>query len=164
MIKLRHIALFTTAVAAVGAPAASQVGGAPISNPGSAGGPAAPLPGSGNGVGMADSLREENASYNRVIGKVGANPVAEETAKRSARAKPVPATPADVVPGAAVRDVAGAALGKVESIDGDSAILVYSSGKIRFPLVGFGKDSQGLLINLSTKDFLALVEKARASS
>lgn len=164
MIKLRHIALFAIVASAVGAPTAAQVGGAPISNPGSAGGPAAPLPGSGNGAGMADSLREENASYNRVIGKVGSNPVDMEKTKRAIKARPVAATAADVVPGATVRDVAGAALGKVESIDGDSAILVYSSGKIRFPLVGFGKDSEGLVINLSTKDFLALVEKAKASS
>lgn len=123
-----------------------------------------PAPGTGNGAGIAASNQEENASYNRVIGKVGADPVKAEKAKRAAKAKAVPATAADVVPGAVVRDVTGAALGKVESIDGDSAILAYGSGKIRFPLIGFGKDPQGLLISLTTKDFLALVEKARASS
>jgi hypothetical protein len=30
-------------------------------------------------------------------------------------------------------------------------------------MIGFGKDAQGLLINLSTQDFLALVEKAKAA-
>lgn len=123
-----------------------------------------PLPGTSNGAAVASSNREENASYNRVIGKVGSDPVKEEKAKSAARAKPVPATAADIVVGAAVRDVKGAALGKVESIDGDSAILAYSTGKVRFPLVGFGKDANGLLINLSTQDFLALVEKAKTSS
>ena len=153
MMRFAFLAVSSVALAAIAVPAAAQQAGA--------GGPA---PGTGNGAAIAATNREENSSYNRVIGKVGSDPVGAEKAKRAAKTKAVAASPADVVPGAAVRDVGGAALGKVESIDGDSAILVYSSGKIRFPLIGFGKDSEGLLINLSTKDFLALIEKAKTSS
>lgn len=120
-------------------------------------------PGTGNGAGIASSNRDESESYNRVIGKVGSDPVGIEKRKRTVKPKAVAATSADVVAGAAVRDVNGAALGKIESIDGDSAILVFGSGKIRFPLVGFGKDADGLLINLSTKDFLAAVAAAKAT-
>ena len=153
MIKFRFLAA-AALVVGLAAPAASQQAG---------GQGAAPAAGSGNSAAMASGSRAESAAYNRIIGQVGADPVKQEKAKAAIKSKPVPATPADVVAGAVVRDVKGVALGKVESIDGDSAILVYTSGKIRFPLIGFGKDSQGLLINLSTKDFLALVEKAKAS-
>lgn len=151
MIKFRHLVLTAGFAVGLAVPAAAQV-----SQSGGA------TPGTGNGTAIANSARDEAASYNNVIGRVGADPVGKEKAKRAAKAKPVPATAADVVPGATVRDFNGLALGKIESIDGDSAILDYSSGKIRFPLIGFGKDQQGLLINLTTKDFLALVAKATA--
>lgn len=135
----------------------------PVAAQQAAGQGAVPAPGTGNAAAMASGVRAENENYNRLIGKVGADPVKQEQAKAAARAKAVPATAADIVPGAAVRDVKGVALGKVESIEGDSAILVYSTGKIRFPLIGFGKDPQGLLISVSTEDFLALIQKAKAS-
>lgn len=153
MIKFRFLAAAALA-AGLASPAAAQQA------PGQA---AAPAAGSGNAAAMASGSRSENENYNRLIGQVGAEPVKKEKAKAAARSKPVPAAAADIVAGSVVRDANGAALGTVESIDGDSAILVYASGKIRFPLIGFGKDPQGLLINLSTKDFLALVEKAKAS-
>lgn len=126
--------------------------------------PGGPAAGTGNGAAIASNSQDENASYNRVIGKVGADPVASEKRKRLAKLKAIPAAASDVVAGASVRDANGAALGKVESIDGDSAILVFGSGKIRYPLIGFGKDAQGLLINLSTRDFLAAVAKAKTDS
>ena len=124
--------------------------------------PGGPQPGTGNGAAIASSNRDEAASYNSVIGKVGSDPVGREKAKRTAKARAVPATAADIVAGAAVRDINGATLGTIEKIDGDSAILVYSTGKIRYPLIGFGKDAKGLLIDRSTKDFLALVAAAKA--
>lgn len=145
MIKFRHLALAAFATAGCASGAWAQAG--------------VPTPGTVNGAAAANNYREETASYNGVIGKVGSDPVAAEKAKRAMRLKAVPATPADVVPGAAVRDIKGAALGKVESIDGDSAILIFSSGKVRFPLIGFGKDQQGLLINLTTQELLARLGK-----
>jgi len=153
MIKLRYFALVAGVTVGLAAPAAAQTA------PGGQGGAA---PGTGNGAATASANREENASYNSVIGKVGSNPVAREKARQVAKAKPVPAAASDVVAGAAVRDSKGVALGKIESIDGDSAVLDFATGKIRFPLIGFGKDQDGLLINLTTKDFLALVAKAQA--
>ncbi|MEO6361322.1 MAG: hypothetical protein ABIO43_12250 [Sphingomicrobium sp.] len=155
MIQRFTLALAVVAFVGFSAAAPAQVG------PGAGG--VQPLPGSGNSAEMTKNNREQNEAYNSIIGKVGADPVGMEKAKRAVKTKAVPATAADIMPGAVVRDVNGAALGKVESIDGDSAILVYSSGKIRFPLVGFGKDPQGLLISLTTKDFLALVQKAKVS-
>jgi hypothetical protein len=152
MIRFNHLALTAVAVIGLAAPASAQQAG---------GGPA---PGTGNGVAIAAGNQDENASYNRVIGKVGADPVGKEKAKRAASRRPVPATAADVVPGAIVRDAKGVNLGRIESIDGDSAILAFSTGKIRYPLIGFGKDPSGLLINLTTSDFLAQVSKAKTSS
>ncbi|MEO6361321.1 MAG: hypothetical protein ABIO43_12245 [Sphingomicrobium sp.] len=153
MIKFRFVVV--AALAGLASPAMAQL------VPGQGSGPA---PGAGNGAAMVNANRGENENYNRLIGKVGSQPVKQEQAKAAAKVKAVPAKAGDVVAGAAVRDAKGVALGTVESIDGDSAILVYSSGKIRFPLVGFGKDPQGLLISLSTQDFLALVAKAKSSS
>lgn len=146
MIKFRHLAVAAIGIAGWAGAAFAQAG--------------VPTPGTVNGASAASNYREETASYNSVIGKVGSDPVAVEKSKRAARAKAVPAAPADVIPGATVRDIKGETIGKVESIDGDSAILVFASGKIRFPIIGFGKDQQGLLISLTTKEFLALVEKA----
>ena len=146
--KLRHLVLAVGATFITGSPVLAQAA------------PGGPQPGTGNGAAIASGNREEAASYNSVIGKVGSDPVGKEKAKRAAKARAVPATAADIVPGAAVRDAKGVALGTIEKIDGDSAILVYSTGKIRYPLVGFGKDPQGLVISLSTQDFLALVAKA----
>lgn len=156
MLKLHHGAIALIAFATLSGPALGQARGA--------GEGAAPAPGTGNGAALANGLREENAAYNRVIGKVGADPVGKEKAKAAAKVRAVAATAADIVPGAAVRDAKGIALGRIESIDGDSAILVFATGKIRYPLVGFGKDPQGLLISLTTSDFLALVAKATAGS
>ncbi|MFL6735054.1 MAG: hypothetical protein ACJ8EY_10210 [Sphingomicrobium sp.] len=149
MINFRHLVLSTAVIVGVSAPAGAQVAGA--------GGPA---PGSGNGAAIASSNRDENSAYNKVIGNVGADPVKAEKAKREALKRAVPATPADVKAGAQVRDKSGVTLGHVESIDGDSAVLNFASGKIRYPLIGFGKDANGLLINLSTQEFLALAAKA----
>ncbi len=152
---LRHTALAAAVSFCFVAPAMAQVG------PGAGG----VQPGvGGNATAMASNSREENSSYNSVIGKVGSDPVGTEKAKRAAKGRAVPATAADIVPGAAVRDSKGVPLGSIGKIDGDSAILVYSTGKIRYPLIGFGKDSIGLVIDRSTKDFLALVASATAGS
>ena len=150
--KLRHLMLAVGATIITASPVLAQAA------------PGGPQPGTGDGAAIAGNNRDEASSYNRVIGRVGSDPVGMEKAKRAAKARAVPATAADVVPGAAVRDVNGAALGTIEKIDGDSAILVYSTGRIRYPLIGFGKDAQGLVIDRSTKDFLALVAAAKAGS
>ncbi|MEO5775092.1 MAG: hypothetical protein ABIQ32_13385 [Sphingomicrobium sp.] len=154
MISFRLIAVAATliAAAATATPASAQAA------------PGGPAPGTGNGAAMVANSRDENSAYNRIIGKVGADPVKTEQAQRAAKLRAVPANPADVVPGAAVRDIKGVALGRVEKIDGDSAVLAFNSGKIRFPLIGFGKDANGLLINLTREDFLARVAKSKASS
>ncbi|MEO5775093.1 MAG: hypothetical protein ABIQ32_13390 [Sphingomicrobium sp.] len=152
MIKFRFLAA-AALVAGLAYPAAAQLA------PGQGAGPA---PGTVDAGAFASGTRGENENYNRLIGKVGAQPVKQDKAKAAARSKPVPASAADVVPGSVVRDVKGVAFGKVESIDGDSAILAFGTGKIRYPIIGFGKDANGLLINLTTKDFLAAVAKAKS--
>jgi hypothetical protein len=131
-----------------------------------AGGTGAGLPtaGTDDSAALAVGKREEETNYQQLMREKGMDKVGEQKRKRKG-SKParVPATAAEVVVGAAVRDTNGVALGRIESIDGEDAILVYTGGKIRFPLIGFGKDAQGLLINLSTQDFFALVEKAKAA-
>jgi hypothetical protein len=107
MIKFRYLAIATIAAAGCASGAFAQAG--------------VPTQGTGNGAAAANNYREETASYNGVIGKVGTDPVRTEKAKRAAQLK--------------------------------------ASGKVRFPLIGFGKDRQGLLINLTTQELLARLEK-----
>lgn len=155
MMRLR-LAICAGAASLLAVPAAAQqIGGT---------GAGLPTPGTDDSAALAIGDRQEEADYQKLMREKGIQKVGESKRKRKA-SKPArgPATAADIVVGATVRDVNGVALGKIESIDGEDAVLTYTGGKIRFPLVGFGKDAQGLLINLSTQDFLALVEKAKAS-
>lgn len=123
-----------------------------------------PTAGTDDSAALAIGNREEESNYQQLMRQKGMDKVGEQKRKRKG-SKPtrVPATAAEIVVGAAVRDTNGVALGRIEAIDGEDAILAYTGGKIRFPLIGFGKDAQGLLINMSTNDFLALVEKAKSA-
>ena len=113
---------------------------------------------------MSNNSRDENASYNRLIGTVGANPVAQEQARRAARTAPVPAVPADIKPGSALRDINGLAIGTVEAVDAEGAVVAYAKGKVKVPLSAFGKDNLGLLLGTTAEKFLALAAKAAAGS
>ncbi len=151
----RHFVLAASLVTFAAIPAAAQTGPGPVP-----GAPPAAAPGSGNSGSVSDRNREENASYNRVIGSVGANPVAQENAKRKRKAAPVPATAADIVAGSALRDINGAPLGTIESADAEGAVVAYGTGKVKVPLSAFGKDDQGLLLGTTAEKFMELVSKA----
>ncbi len=157
--KIRHLAIVSSLAGFAAIPAAAQTG--PTAPPPA---PSAAAPGSGNSGAMTDRSREENASYNRVIGTVGSNPVGKENAKRSAKAKPVPATAADITAGSALRDINGAPIGTIESADAEGAVIAYGTGKVKVPLTAFGKDDQGLLLGTTAEKFMALVSKAGAGS
>jgi hypothetical protein len=154
MMRLR-LAICVGAASLFAVPAAAQVAG-------TIGG--RPSAGTDDSAALAIGDRQEESDYQKLMREKGIQKVGEgKKSRKASKAARVPATAADIVVGAAVRDVNGVTLGKIESIDGEDAILTYTGGKIRFPMIGFGKDAQGLLINLSTQDFLALVEKAKAA-
>ena len=159
--KLRHPIMVAILAALSAVPAGAQTAPPPANN----GPPPSPVPGAAtSATTVSNNLRDESANYNRLIGTVGANPVAAEQAKRAARSAPVPALPADIKPGAALRDINGLAIGTVESVDGDGAVVIYAKGKVKVPLSAFGKDNLGLLLGTTAEKFLALAAKAAAGS
>lgn len=160
--KARHLstALLLAGMAAV--PASAQTAPPPAQVYGPS---PAPTPGAATvATTVSNNSRDEAASYNRLIGTVGANPLAKEQAERAARTAPVPAQPADIKAGSALRDIAGVPIGSIESADSSGAVVLYSGGKIKVPLQAFGKDDKGLLLGTTVAKFLALAAKAAAGS
>jgi len=126
--------------------------------------PGGPAPGSGNAAAAASNNREQNASYNRVIGSGVKSTVVNDAVKKGkviVRDTAVAATAADVTAGSALRDVDGKPLGSVESIDGDSAVVAAGGRKVRVPLIAFGKDTRGLLLGITAAKFQELASKAQ---
>ena len=81
---------------------------------------------------------------------------------RSKYGPAVAAKPAEIVAQAAVYDLNGEAVGKIETVEADGAVVVTASGRAKVPLDAFGKNRQGLLIGVSKKDFEAQVARANA--
>jgi len=122
-----------------------------------------PVPGSGNSTAISGANRDNNAAYNHVVGSGVKSQVADDRppVKRSAA---VPATAADIIAGAALRDSRGAKLGTVDSVDADGAVVNTGQTKIKVPLTAFGKDNQGLLLGITAARFNELVSKAHSSN
>jgi hypothetical protein len=74
---------------------------------------------------------------------------------------PVAATVADIKAGSELRDVEGKPLGSVDSVDGDSAVVLAGNRKVRVPLIAFGKDTRGLLLGITVAKFQELASNAR---
>jgi hypothetical protein len=126
--------------------------------------PAGPAPGTGNATASANSNREENSSYNRVIGSGVKNTAVNDAAKKGkviVKDTPVAATVADIKAGSELRDVEGKPLGSVDSVDGDSAVVLAGNRKVRVPLIAFGKDTRGLLLGITVAKFQELASNAR---
>jgi hypothetical protein len=126
--------------------------------------PAGPAPGSGNAGAAAANNREQNSSYNRLVGSGVKNTVVDGSRKKGkviVKDTPVAATAADIVAGSQLRDVEGAPLGSVESVDGDSAVVAAGNRKVRVPLIAFGKDTRGLLLGITVAKFQELASNAR---
>ena len=114
----------------------------------------AAAPGGGDASKSSSNAREENASYNRVIGTMG------EARKRG---RAVAAVPADVVAGSDLRDVNGVPVGKVEAIDGEAAVVATAAGRVKIPLIGFGKDKLGLMLAMTAAELEDAIRAATGS-
>jgi hypothetical protein len=82
-----------------------------------------------------------------------------------------PATPADIKPGAPVRDIKGVPLGAIAALapnegvaNSNQAVIDTGQTKIGVPLIAFGKDDKGLLLSITAEKFNQLVAQAHASS
>jgi hypothetical protein len=124
---------------------------------------ATPVPGAGDSTQISNANRENGAAYNKLIGATNAQP---RTSVKVQQRHPsaVPATAADIVAGARLRDIKGVPIGTIVSADGTQAIVDTGQTKIGVPLIGFGKDDQGLVLNMTADRFNQLVAQAHARS
>lgn len=102
-----------------------------------------PAQGSTDAARASSNLRNENASYNRLVGSMD---------KPVKKGRAVAAEPGDILPGSQLRDLNGLPVGTVESIEGDNAVVATTLGKVKIPLIGFGKDKVGLLLSITAAE------------
>lgn len=117
---------------------------------------------SGDSARVSAGNRENNASYNQLIGGTDAKPSKNDD-RPVRHTAPVPATAADIKAGSALRDVKGVGIGTVASVDADGVVVDTGQTKIKVPLMAFGKDDQGLLLAITAAKFNELVAQAHAS-
>lgn len=78
------------------------------------------------------------------------------------KGRAVAAAAADVRVQALVRDSRGVAVGTIEAVDPDGAVVAAQSGRVKVPLDAFGKDPDGLVLGITKKAFERLVVSANA--
>jgi hypothetical protein len=122
----------------------------------------APTPGTGDSTRITSENREANATYNQRIG--AADLKASKAEDRPKTHTAVKALPEDIKAGAVVRDIKGVQLGTIASVDANQAVLDTGQTKIGVPVVGFGKNDQGLLLNMTAEKFNQLVAQAHANT
>lgn len=111
-----------------------------------------PAIGSTNSSAVVSNNRDQNAAYNRVIGDQNQRPIK--------KGKAVAAKPSDVTPGSALRDINGLPVGTVQAVEGQEAIVQTAAGRVRIPLIGFGKDRAGLMLGMTAAELQAAVTAA----
>ncbi len=116
------------------------------------------VPGSGNAAAVTNNNREQNAGYNRVVGKL--DPQGKEQ-PAGLKGKAVAAKAEDLKVGSPLRDKDGAPIGAVASVDAQGVIVDTGTTKIRVPAQAFGKDDIGLLLGISKAQFAELVAGAK---
>ena len=116
------------------------------------------VPGSGNSATITNNNREQNAGYNRVVGKL--DPQAKEQ-PAGLKGKAVAAKAGDLKAGSSIRDKDGLPVGSVASVDAEGVIVDTGTSKIRVPVEAFGKDDAGLLLGISKAQFAELIAGAK---
>lgn len=69
----------------------------------------------------------------------------------------VAVTPADMVPGAAIRDIDGVPIGTVAELVESGVVILADGKKVRLALESFAKDESGLLIGITASEFKAAI-------
>lgn len=120
-----------------------------------------PLPGAGDSTKITSENRDALATYNE---RMGSGDFKSKNADRVVKKKaPVAAGAADIQAGAALRAVDGPQIGTVDSLNADHVIVNTGESKIAVPLIGFGKDDNGLVLNMTAAKFKDAVAKAHAA-
>ncbi len=74
-----------------------------------------------------------------------------------------PATAADLRVGTAVQDPQGGAVGTIESVDAEGAVVTTGSARAKMPVSSFGRNANGLVISMTKAELEAAVS-ARSGS
>ena len=81
----------------------------------------------------------------------------------AAAAVVAPATAADLRVGATVQDPQGGAVGTIESVDAEGAVVSTGSARAKLPVSSFGKNANALVISMTRAELEAAVS-ARTGS
>lgn len=112
---------------------------------------------------MTRADHENTSAYNHVAATGVPTAVVKDHPVSKAAPQPAaarPATLADIVAGAQLRDSEGVKIGTVDTADATGVLVNTGQRKIKVPLTAFGKDSQGLLLGITAARFNELVAKA----
>ena len=120
--------------------AASMVSGTALAQGGGA-----PM-GSTDAAKSSGDRREKEADFNKLAGQYS---------KKKRKGSAVAASPADVVVGAVFRDSKGVALGMIDAVEVDGAVVLVGTRRVKVPLDAFGKDANGLLVGITRAEFEA---------
>jgi hypothetical protein len=85
--------------------------------------------------------------------------VQADTGDKAAAASVKVATKADVKAGASVYDPNGKLVGKIDSVDGKSAVLNTGKVQVKIPLASIARDEKGLAIGMSKAEIEAAASK-----
>jgi hypothetical protein len=141
------------ALALAAAPAAAQ----PPPNPGNMPSGPAPRP---IGMGEQDSATMPSARDQIVQGTARA--AADRAADSARRERARPATPAEIVAGSLLSDNAGEAIGTVESVSADGAVVSNGTVRVMVPLDAFGIAGSRLMLGITKAEFDAAAAGAQA--
>jgi hypothetical protein len=144
--------LAVAAAFAVATPLLAQT--APGSGPGAPGNPYARPPDMAPNDKAIDSASEQ---IRQGVQRAADDRVAD-AARSGGRARPAKKT--EVIPGAAVADTKGVAVGKIETVEADGAIVLTAAGRAKIPLDAFGFNKAGLLVGMTKAEFEQLVATA----
>lgn len=113
-----------------------------------------------NASDSAAGSREQSQGFTHVMNNLERQPANSKSSSGAVRK----VVASDIVVGASVRDVNGQPIGKVASIDADGVVVDTGQAKVKVPLIGFGKDNNGLLIGITAQKFAGLVAQAHAQA
>lgn len=102
------------------------------------------------------------ARFNEIVAKAYASNAA--AAPAPAKTGPRPATAADVVVGAQLRDVNGQPIGQVEAVAADGATIDVGQHKVKLPISSFGVGSSGLKIPITAQKLNEIIAKSESSA
>lgn len=125
--------------------------------------PTGPVPGSGDATKISQGTASSQSEYNHLIASGNAKQSATDERRPAKHSAAVAATAADIKPGSPLRDIKGVPIGTVTQVNADGVIVDTGKTAIEVPLVGFGKNDQGLLLNTTAQHFNELVANAQAA-